>query len=590
MADRDPPPGSPRTGVMTSSEVVAMRHPELDDAPLRSRYGLEGKLGRGGMGVVAEAVDRRIGRRVAVKRLAGPPTAEMVERFVREARIQGRLDHPAVAPVYDLGIQSDGRPYFAMRKLEGITLAELLHRIGQGEAEPVAQFPRRRLLEALVAVCLAIEYAHTQGVIHRDLKPANVVLGEHGGVHVIDWGVARVAGESGPQVDGGAGTVGYMPPEQARGDVDLDARADVFALGCLLFELLAGAGYHDGPRDPYPSVRAPDRAIPPELDLICARALAPERADRFPSARAMAAALQRHLDADHDVDVQRDHAAAHASRAKAALARVGPEGDDDHRAEAIREAGLALALDPRNADAAVVVRALLVDAPARPPVAVQAALDAADADTVRAQARTSATAYLTQVAFLPLFLLQGIKDWRFIAWMAALVTVLSIVAIAAWRGHLLKFWTWISVIGNTALVIALSRVLGPFVIPPGVGVVVAMAVMTDPGVRMWWLVPTCLGIAPIAALALEEVGVLAPTMYADGSSLVLTSTVVELPADLVVGGLVAYVIALVVVAVLFARNVAMVHHATRRSLAVQAWHLRRLLGDAGEATAPERRR
>src|SRR5689334_24919461 len=128
MADRETPPaGAPRTGVMTSSEVVAMRHPELDDAPLRMRYGLEGKIGRGGMGVVAEAVDRRIGRKVAMKRLAGPPTAEMVERFVREARVQGRLDHPSVAPVYDLGIQSDGRPYFAMRKLDGITLAELLH-------------------------------------------------------------------------------------------------------------------------------------------------------------------------------------------------------------------------------------------------------------------------------------------------------------------------------------------------------------------------------------------------------------------------------------------------------------------------------
>jgi hypothetical protein len=236
-----------------------------------------------------------------------------------------------------------------------------------------------------------------------------------------------------------------------------------------------------------------------------------------------------------------------------------------------------------------VVRALLVDSPAHPPAGVTAAIAAADAATVRAQARTSALAYISQAMFLPLFVLQGVKDWRFIAWMLALITTLSIVAIAAWRGHLLKAWTWMSVLGNTMLVLALSRVLGPFVIPPGVGVIVAMAVMTDPGVRRWWPVPVCLGLAPILALGLEELGVLASTMHADGQQLVLGSTVVGQPAELVIGGLVGYVLALIAVAVLFARNVAMVHHAMRRSLAVQAWHLRRLLGDAGADTAPEHR-
>ncbi len=549
-----------------------MRHPELDDAPLRSRYGLEGKLGRGGMGVVAEAQDRRVGRKVAIKRLAGPPTAEMVERFVREARVQGRLDHPAVAPVYDLGIQSDGRPYFAMRKLEGITLAELLHRIAHGDGEAIAVFPRRRLLEALVAVCLAIEYAHTQGVIHRDLKPANVVLGEHGGVHVIDWGVARVAGDPGPRFDGGAGTLGYMAPEQARDDAELDARVDVYALGCLLFEILAGAPYHEGPAG-----RAPGHDAPPELELICSRALATNRDDRFPTARALAEALQRHLDADHDIDVQRDQAARHAARANEALAQVGPPGDDVARATAIREAGLALALDPANTEAAAVVRALLVEAPEHPPVDVVRAVEAADADTVRVQAKTSAIAYSTQAAFVPVFLMQGIKDWTFLAWLCALIVTLTMTAIAAWRGHLLRVWTWMSVIGNTAMAICLSRVLGPFVIPPGVAVIVAMAVMTDPGVRVWWLVPACLGLAPILALVLEETGVIATTMHGYGDHLELGSSAVHLPAELVAAGLVGYVLALSAVAVLFARGVAAVHHENRRRLAVQAWHLQRLL-------------
>ncbi|MCA9680069.1 MAG: serine/threonine protein kinase, partial [Myxococcales bacterium] len=250
-SDGDGPAG-PRTGVMSSAEVAAMRHPELEDAPVRARYGLEGKLGRGGMGVVVEAQDRRIGRRVAIKRLAGAPLAGAVERFVREARVQGRLHHPAIPPVYDLAIQSDGRPYFAMRRLHGLTLAEVLHRQASGDAEARARWTRGRLLTAFVDVCLALEYAHQHGVIHRDVKPSNVVLGEFGEVYVLDWGVAYLAeldddaarevgrGLPAELADGaGAGTTGYMPPEQLAGG-EVDARLDVWALGAVLYELLAG--------------------------------------------------------------------------------------------------------------------------------------------------------------------------------------------------------------------------------------------------------------------------------------------------------------------------------------------------------------
>src|SRR5688500_699018 len=182
------------------------------------------------MGVIAEATDRRVGRRVAIKRLAGAPTPEMVQRFVREARIQGRLDHPAVVPVYDLGIQSDGRPYFAMRKLTGVTLAEVLHARAEGGAEA---YPRARLLEAFVVTCLAIESAHTRGVVHRDRKPANILLGEYGEGYGLDWGVACTLEEAQCGDVVGAGTEGYMAPEQARGE-PVDATADVYGLGCIL--------------------------------------------------------------------------------------------------------------------------------------------------------------------------------------------------------------------------------------------------------------------------------------------------------------------------------------------------------------------
>src|SRR5688500_8168250 len=274
------------------------------------------------MGVIAEATDRRVGRRVAIKRLAGPATPEMVTRFVREARIQGRLDHPAVVPVYDLGIQSDGRPYFAMRKLSGVTVAEILRRQNEGDEAAVAEWPRARMLEAFVDVCLAIEYAHTRGVLHRDLKPANVMLGDEGGVSDLDWGVACVLpghedvgeGLTPGHADAAAGTVGYMAPEQADpAGQAVDARADVYALGCILFEVLAGVAYIEG--DPRPSRRAPSREVPGDLDLVCARALARERGGRFASARELADAVLRHLDADQQAELTQAHATAHVERA-----------------------------------------------------------------------------------------------------------------------------------------------------------------------------------------------------------------------------------------------------------------------------------
>ncbi|HEY0251646.1 MAG TPA: serine/threonine-protein kinase, partial [Kofleriaceae bacterium] len=135
-------------------------------------------IGRGGLGEVVIAHDLRVGRDVAIKRLQAPhPSAEESARFLREARIQARLDHPAIPPVYDLGEDDAGRPYFTMKRLAGVTLSELM-------ASPIVQ--RQKLLRAFADVCLAIEFAHSRGVVHRDLKPANVMLGDFGDVYVLD--------------------------------------------------------------------------------------------------------------------------------------------------------------------------------------------------------------------------------------------------------------------------------------------------------------------------------------------------------------------------------------------------------------------
>jgi len=269
-------------------------------------YTLGKLLGRGGMGEVVLANDQRIGRNVAIKRMrSADPTPDLIERFLREARIQARLDHPAIVPVHELGHDAEGRPYFTMKRLTGVTLQDVLAEGKLGD---------QKLLRAFVDVCLAIQFAHERGVIHRDLKPSNLMLGDYGDVYVLDWGVARVVDNKaeeesthhvgtfdGETVAGSLlGTPGYMSPEQARGD-EVTTATDIYALGSILFEILTHVTLH--PRGPdaiastlagpqSPTTRAPERTIAPELDAICLAALANDPANR-PSGRALADEVQR---------------------------------------------------------------------------------------------------------------------------------------------------------------------------------------------------------------------------------------------------------------------------------------------------------
>jgi len=352
-----------------------------------ARYEVEDVLGRGGMGEVLSARDAQIGRLVAIKRLRVlEPSDDVIARFLREARIQGRLEHPAVVPVHELWHEPGGRPFFVMKQLAGLTLAEVLPSLVESDAAIAERFSPQRLLRAFADICLALEFAHTRGVIHRDLKPANIMLGDFGETYVLDWGIARVS--DGPDaarasfadidtMDGGdtiagaiLGTPGYIAPEQIRGDLDLDGRADIYALGCILFEILALESLH--PRghaalstalvgvDARPSVRAPERAIPPELDAICVRATALERDGRFATARQLGEAVQRYLDGNRDTAMRKQLAADELAVARAALAR----GDDaDARRDAMRAAARALALDPTDRAPADLVGALMLQSP-----------------------------------------------------------------------------------------------------------------------------------------------------------------------------------------------------------------------------------
>ena len=278
-------------------------------APRFERYRVLRRLGSGGMGVVFEAEQRSPRRTVALKVLRpGRRGSAALKRFEREAELLGRLDHPGVARVYEAGTYADAggpRPFLAMELVEGRTLRDYL----AGE-----QPPTEARLALFAAVCDAVQHAHQRGVVHRDLKPSNVLVGPGGRPKVVDFGIARatdidvrratLATEAGQLV----GTLAYMSPEQAAGDPGaVDTRADVYALGALLHEMLAGRP----PRDLEGlSVPAALRAIreeePPrlgrlrpalrgDLEAIAARALARDPAARYASASDLAADVRRFL-------------------------------------------------------------------------------------------------------------------------------------------------------------------------------------------------------------------------------------------------------------------------------------------------------
>ena len=217
--------------------------PSLQPLPFEARYTQERVLGRGGMGEVRLCRDHSIGRDVAMKVVRPPKGASresLERRFVREARVQGQLEHPSIVPVYDAGIAPDGALYFTMKRVRGVSLAHVLRELHDRDVATMQRYSRRRLLAIFSQVCMAVHYGHQKGVVHRDVKPANVMLGDFGEVYLLDWGLAALRGDpvsEGPDsVDDGhgvhtlatgmVGTPGYMAPEQIEQAQAIDARAD----------------------------------------------------------------------------------------------------------------------------------------------------------------------------------------------------------------------------------------------------------------------------------------------------------------------------------------------------------------------------
>ncbi len=255
--------------------IVQPKSTEMPNRDPDSRYQLQGEIARGGMGAIIKGRDTDLGRDLAIKVLldAHKDKPEVIQRFIEEAQIGGQLQHPGIAPVYELGQFADKRPFFSMKLVKGETLSKLL----ADRETPTAD--RGKFLGIFEQVCQTMAYAHSRGVIHRDLKPANIMVGAFGEVQVMDWGLAKVLpaggitdekraqdrrnGQSiiqtlrsnvgsdtpgtfasvGSQTQMGSvmGTPAYMPPEQALGEIDnMDERADVFGLGAIMCEILTG--------------------------------------------------------------------------------------------------------------------------------------------------------------------------------------------------------------------------------------------------------------------------------------------------------------------------------------------------------------
>ncbi|MCI0350184.1 MAG: bifunctional serine/threonine-protein kinase/formylglycine-generating enzyme family protein [Acidobacteriales bacterium] len=344
------PIGLSESGLLTGfgerrSVVATIEWPSGTDpegGPIR-KYEKKNTIGKGGMGEVLKVLDRDLRREVAMKMLRpqreGMVSAEDVFRFMKEAQATGRLEHPNIIPVHDLGVDGQGRIYFTLKYVQGVSLKEAIKgRNENGTLENGRRFREvfnaRHMIDIFISVCQGVAYAHSKGIIHRDLKPENVMLGKFGEVLVMDWGLAKVlsrgkstqaqaSGEAAldlslrPTLDSSmtlegdiAGTPSYMSPEQAAGkNSELDERTDVYSLGAMLYEILSGEPPFTGPTaleiiQQVSEGKAPAtvsgtcdfRPVPRELRAICEKAMQHDPNARYQSVEALRDDVQAYME------------------------------------------------------------------------------------------------------------------------------------------------------------------------------------------------------------------------------------------------------------------------------------------------------
>jgi len=448
-------------------------------------------VARGATGDVVVAHDEQLGRTVAIKRMRETaPTERAMQQFFREARIQGRLDHPSIAPIYEVGRDGDGRPYFAMRNLAGATLAEVLATGGAST---------QRLLRAFVDACRAIEYAHARGVVHGALAPARLLLGDFGETYVIEWSRAELIEERGAPA------------------------RDLLALGAILFELLAGAPPAAG--ELYPAQRAPGRGIAPELDALCAWALAAAPTDRTSSARDLADRMQQFLD--------------------------------------------------QRAAADLVARIMVP--PAELPAEIAAAVAQDNLAVHRRTARFVAIANFGFLAFVPLLLTGGKQHPVLVGLMCVLVAANAMLLAWAVRGGPVAA-RWVRLAVSVLLTALVCRITSPFLLGTPLAAVTCIGLVgaTFHVTREVVIVGIALTGAVLAPWIAEVAGWLSPTMQVDGSRLTIDSPMLA-GSYTIIGGLVVYAAVIVAVACVLTRGLRIAEGSARLQLHLQAWQLRQLV-------------
>lgn len=404
---------------------------ESSDQLIAGRYRDLGPLGVGGMGEVRRVWDTRLARTTAMKiiRTEKAIHTHAVERFVREAHSTGRLQHPGIVPVHDMGRLEDGRWWFTMKEILGRTYEDALtelHHLASPDGWPTRPGGPgfRRLVDALLRACQTMAYAHAEGFVHRDLKPENLMLGRYGEVQVLDWGLAKLINSASDDaagrpeglrdqadhklrvsttLDGGVlGSPPYMAPEQARGELErLGPAMDVYALGSVLYHLMAGVPPYRGrsARDvveqvragpPQPVARAARYRCPepdPELVTVCERSMARDPGQRFAHAGELARALEEWLDGTRrleearaivlnadaggrELERRREQAAALRRESVAVLARIEPDAVEEQSHPAWEMEDQADALDREQgmleAEYEVALQSALKLAPALP--------------------------------------------------------------------------------------------------------------------------------------------------------------------------------------------------------------------------------
>ncbi len=346
--------------------------------PAKEKYAVEGSIGRGGMGEILLVTDHDLRRQVAMKVMLRDPAEDDDARlqFVAEAQATSQLEHPGIPPVHDIGVAPDGRLYFTMKLVRGRTMREILRDLFVKRPDVQKEWTLHRLVGVVERLCETLHFAHERGVMHRDIKPENVMLGDYGEVHLMDWGLARVAGETASSPDAAAleremdrvrtarteaaletrhgdvkGTVPYMAPEQLDGTVD--RRTDVYALGLVLYEVLTLRAAFDAhasgmllrvARAEFPPVetRNPRRAVPSDLAEACRKATAVDPAARFQTAAEMGAALRAWLDGSSERDRRHREAETLAQQGREAAERYRRKKAEIGEAEAAVEAAAAM--------------------------------------------------------------------------------------------------------------------------------------------------------------------------------------------------------------------------------------------------------